>query len=575
MFAPKMAKTQSKAAASSTNSLAHDRSTLVAHRPGHSPAGPALFLERTIGNQALLRLTAQRDFSPTREKVGGHHDEEAEPGNLTAPGAARGISWDFSKVSLFPPERASRVQPSFPHAVTPLCGAIRAKLVVGQANDPLEQEADRVADQVTRMAGPDLSTLGASPQVARKCAACEEEKKAQKLPVKPGGSAEAATTEVPPIVDEVLRSSGKPLDAATRAFIEPRLGQDFSQVRVHDNAEAAESAHALNARAYTVGRDIVFGAGQYQPRDASGLPLLAHELVHVAQQNSTSVPSVQRAPCRSPAQCSAPSPGSPGQFSVDEAGEEAAAQVGPDPCQNKPRHKDRATNLEALALGAGLGVAIPPQVHGTFIDKCLARADGSTSPCAEFPGGAPTGAPAGKLCISVPEAYEDRAKALRAKPQPLSGADRQTEVELSALIQHESQHARFDKAAAAIVPAAADCNLATVTPDGTTVGFQLSEISAGMAEFDIYFKNRKTVPNRASIFRLQTAEHDIATRGGESILGAIKTVQCVCACNTVDTFTEKVFNDASSSWTPEEKTEFQKAMTGFMPSFWPKSLQKK
>jgi hypothetical protein len=74
---------------------------------------------------------------------------------------------------------------------------------------------------------------------------------------------------------------------------------------------------------------------------------------------------------------------------------------------------------------------------------------------------------------------------------------------------------------------------------------------------------------------LQTAEHDIATRSGENILGAIKTVQCVCACNTVNNFTEKVFNDASSSWTPEEKTEFQKAMTGFMPSFWPKSLQKK
>ena len=91
MFAPKVAKTQSKAAASSTNSLAHDRSTLVAHSPGHSPAGPALFVERTIGNQALLRLMAQRDFSPTGEKVGGHHDEEAERRNLMARASQSGI----------------------------------------------------------------------------------------------------------------------------------------------------------------------------------------------------------------------------------------------------------------------------------------------------------------------------------------------------------------------------------------------------------------------------------------------------------------------------------------------------
>ena len=88
----------------------------------------------------------------------------------------------------------------------------------------------------------------------------------------------------PPIVQDVLRSPGQPLDAATRAFMEPRFGHDFSQVRVHADTKAADSARAVNALAYTVGRDIVFGAGQYAPGTSEGKRLLGHELVHTAQQ---------------------------------------------------------------------------------------------------------------------------------------------------------------------------------------------------------------------------------------------------------------------------------------------------
>lgn len=91
----------------------------------------------------------------------------------------------------------------------------------------------------------------------------------------------------PPIVHEVLRSPGQPLDAATRSFFEPRFGHDFSKVRVHTDRESAESARAVGALAYTVGRQIVFDAGQYRPEAASGRRLLAHELTHVVQQPST------------------------------------------------------------------------------------------------------------------------------------------------------------------------------------------------------------------------------------------------------------------------------------------------
>lgn len=90
----------------------------------------------------------------------------------------------------------------------------------------------------------------------------------------------------PPIVHEVLRAPGQPLDAQTRTFMEPRFGYDFSQVRVHTGTRAAESARAVNALAYTVGRDVVFGASQYAPRTGAGTRLIAHELTHVMQQNS-------------------------------------------------------------------------------------------------------------------------------------------------------------------------------------------------------------------------------------------------------------------------------------------------
>ncbi|HEY2574338.1 MAG TPA: DUF4157 domain-containing protein, partial [Verrucomicrobiaceae bacterium] len=90
----------------------------------------------------------------------------------------------------------------------------------------------------------------------------------------------------PQAIESGLRSPGKPLDQSTRAFMEPRFGHDFSQVRIHTDIHAAESAGALKALAYTVGRDLVFAPEQYQPYTACGQKLLAHELAHVVQQGS-------------------------------------------------------------------------------------------------------------------------------------------------------------------------------------------------------------------------------------------------------------------------------------------------
>jgi hypothetical protein len=98
-------------------------------------------------------------------------------------------------------------------------------------------------------------------------------------------------SEIPLSVHETLRSPGQPLNRDTRAFMEPRLGQDFSNVRIHSNVKAAESAQAIDAQAYTVGQDVAFAMGKYKPDTNTGKSLLAHELAHVVQQTRGSIDS--------------------------------------------------------------------------------------------------------------------------------------------------------------------------------------------------------------------------------------------------------------------------------------------
>jgi hypothetical protein len=128
-------------------------------------------------------------------------------------------------------------------------GALQAKLKIGAVDDPLEHEADRVADHVMRMPDPAPSVASARPQISRKCAACEEEDRANMLQTKPAGSEGEAAGEAPPIVHDVLGSPGQPLDSATRAFFEPRFGRDLGRVQTHSDGRSAEAARTLQARA--------------------------------------------------------------------------------------------------------------------------------------------------------------------------------------------------------------------------------------------------------------------------------------------------------------------------------------
>jgi hypothetical protein len=180
--------------------------------------------------------------------------------------------------------RAPNVTPSVPALSRLSSGVLQSKLSIGSIDDPLEHEADAAAEQVMRVPERAVSLSAGVSQVSRQCTACEDEE-GKTLQTKRAGTAKVPA-EAPPIVGQVLREPGQPLDAKTRAFFEPRFGCDFSRVRIHTDSRAAESARLVNAQAYAVGPHIGFATGRFAPASGHGRRLLAHELAHVVQQGN-------------------------------------------------------------------------------------------------------------------------------------------------------------------------------------------------------------------------------------------------------------------------------------------------
>lgn len=145
---------------------------------------------------------------------------------------------------------------------------LQTKMAISEPGDPYEHEADRFADEV--MAMPAHSTISRSPLNIQRFSSREAKQ----------------TNEVPDSVHRVLASSGRPLDQGLRQDMEQRFGYDFSNIRIHTDSLAGQSAQRINAKAYTVGHNIVFEAGRYAPGSNNGLRLVAHELTHVVQQNA-------------------------------------------------------------------------------------------------------------------------------------------------------------------------------------------------------------------------------------------------------------------------------------------------
>ncbi|HEV2275906.1 MAG TPA: DUF4157 domain-containing protein [Acidobacteriaceae bacterium] len=192
-----------------------------------------------------------------------------------------------------------------PPALTGLRLPLQRKLAIGAIDDPLELEADAMAQAVLNGRFTPSPRSGA-PALRRKCACegsgqpCSHCEKEQENKLHRKASSGITPTEAPPIVHEVLGSPGHPLDPATRDFFEPRFDADLSRVRIHADPKAAKSAAAVHAHAYTVGRHIVFAAGKHMPWALDGRSLLAHELSHVIQQsgrtNLPHDPVLRRAP---------------------------------------------------------------------------------------------------------------------------------------------------------------------------------------------------------------------------------------------------------------------------------------
>ena len=172
---------------------------------------------------------------------------------------------------------------------------LTTSMAVGSAlrrDFPLETERDS-----TNMHVFNLKTFhfdlggGDGPNVRRKCAHCEEEEKLQR---KENSSQKTeANSRVTSYINS-LSSKGAPLPENTRNFFEPWFGYDFSNVQLHTNTEANQSAESINALAYTHKNNIVFGANQYQPDTDTGKKLMAHEVTHVVQQNNKSAQKMQR-----------------------------------------------------------------------------------------------------------------------------------------------------------------------------------------------------------------------------------------------------------------------------------------
>jgi hypothetical protein len=174
---------------------------------------------------------------------------------------------------------------------------IQAKLTVSQPGDPEEEEADRVADAVVSRA--------VAPTIQRKCAACEsggapcaECEKEEPVQRKQAAAFASLSASAMARAISAVSTGGAPLPVQTRNSLEPGFGRDLSRVRVHADSGAGSAAHAIGARAFTVGHHIAFAPGEYQPGNREGQRLLAHEVAHTIQRESP--PRVRREPVATP-----------------------------------------------------------------------------------------------------------------------------------------------------------------------------------------------------------------------------------------------------------------------------------
>ena len=499
--------------------------------------------------------------------------------------------------------------------------------------------AERAQTQVKPTVVPVLPATGGSLQ--RQCACgthtlgdqCDSCKgKAGMLQRRAGVAFDSA--EVPPIVHDVLRSSGQPLDQSTRALLEPKLGNvlgrtrvtpttaapqrmaisqpgdfhereadriaesvvsqnhettldqkeqlpgwrfDLSGVRIHTDQQAAESARAVNALAYTVGNHVVFGSGSYAPHSTAGLRLLTHELTHTAQQ--TPVLFRKGAPCLGQVVCKGLTTPS---VTLSEAQKESKTRRTqrknlcnkkvPDPGCRADKHGERAVQLEELLRK--YDPTYLAMTEGIFIDRDLEKSFRAlTIFCDEFtPSIAKTG-----HCITVPIESEKEAEEFNTTtgPREIDGKERGLWRErMLEILVHEAQHTRFRSIVSPtskLVPGGAPILFGKARPTCSTkekeqqdVHSALNELSSMIQEFRLRKEFLKTTVGFTEAEKQADMEEwrdRRVRRDFQSIKISLRTARCFCGCDDANDLIRETLKFATSSWTTQEVLALDLEMT--------------
>ena len=454
---------------------------------------------------------------------------------------------------------------------------VQPKLRVNRPGDRWEQEADRIADEVvSERPAPLQGPLPVTPLVQRQTSEEDDEEElrlkasaeAGPASVTGGGAAEAAT--------EAVSGGGRALSPAERAYFEPRLGRDFSTVRVHQDARAGAAALRIGARAYTLGSHIAFAPGQLASGTVAGRRLMAHELVHTLQQGGAR--HIQRL-CTPTATCrGGPVSGSAEAFNEQEEDVEAAARarrlrMTPAEARSGP-HAGRAAQLEEFL--AARSPALRNQIHGVFIDADVSSGTAGYSwSCAAFlrtslPAGDPDPhgfASATKDCVFVPPQKNREAYRFNQGDERVGGMSRERwERETNALMTHEATHALFGQVIEPAMPQPPGVTTATCTDDA--VEGELSEIVAMIVEFPIFFEaaQAEADPDGPAHRRLERYFDHNTDRGGESWPGALEQMGCKCECDEVERYVVSRVDRITASFTDEQKTALKDELQARMPT---------
>jgi hypothetical protein len=385
--------------------------------------------------------------------------------------------------------------------------------------------------------------------------------------------------------------------------MEPRFGFDLSQLRLHTDKRAADSAASVDAHAYTVGRHLVFGAGQYAPATAQGRSLIAHELAHAVQQgqsneaaptrisnpdeasereaesvadhvirmapssgfisralgsNSRGTPPLARA-CMSKEACEKKKEKTPEELMQEETSkpenkakrekrEKACGATPPDPGCTADGHGRRAVQAEKL-----LHDWDPQRLK--FIKKIVVDMDmesgfgALTGPCSNFT----PPIPGGGICTLVPEWLEKQSEQFNTTMDPaIDGKPRDIWRDNTlAMLVHETEHARFNVTTIR-QPRAGACQFDDIQT-------ALTEIAAMLVEFPIWFRSVRenvSLKPQERVDRLNFWFTRRITGERQSFKSTLQTIYCKCECADADVYVKKTIEFSTADWTVEEKERF-------------------